>query len=77
MKKRAHELEFISQVVRDGSGTVPMKPSYLEALERNPLMADEYFELKPLSLTNKTFVAFNFNVFVVKLKYNTELKKVK
>jgi hypothetical protein len=68
MKKKAHELEFISQIKRDGSGTTKVKKSYLKTMLENSLMKDEYFELQCLSLTEKTFIAFNFNAFVVRVK---------
>lgn len=68
MKKKAHELEFISQIKRDGSGTIKVKKSYLKAMLENPLMKDEDFELHFLSLTEKTFIAFNFNAFVVRVR---------
>lgn len=68
MKKKAHELEFISQIYRDGSGTSKVEESYLETMLENPLMKDEDFELHSLSMSEKTFIAFNFNAFVVRLK---------
>jgi hypothetical protein len=68
MKKFARELIFISQINRDGSGTTPVKPDYLRAMLENKLMKDEPFKLKCLSMTEKTYIAFNFNAFVVKLK---------
>ena len=68
MKKKAHELDFISQIKRDGSGTVKISDSYLESMIENPLMKNSDFELHQLSLSEKTFIAFNFNVFVVRLK---------
>ena len=68
MKKLAKELIFISQINRDGSGTTPVKESYLKAMLENSLMKDEYFELHRLSLTEKTFIAFKFNTFVVRVK---------
>lgn len=68
MKKKARELEFISQIKRDGSGTTKVKKSYLKAMLDNSLMKDEDFELHRLSLTEKTFIAFNFNAFVVMVK---------
>jgi hypothetical protein len=68
MKKKAHELDFISQIKRDGSGTTKVKKSYLKAMLENSLMKDEYYELHCLSLTEKTFIAFNFNAFVVRVK---------
>ena len=68
MKRKAYQLEFISQINRDGSGTEKISDEYLNQMLTNTLMKDEYFKLYPLSLTNKTFIAINFNAFVVKLK---------
>jgi hypothetical protein len=68
MKKKAHELEFISQIKRDGSGTTKVKKSYLKAMLDNSLMKNQDFELHCLSITEKTFIAFNFNAFVVRLR---------
>jgi len=68
MKMKAHQLEFISQIKRDGSGTTKVKKSYLKAMLENSFMKDEDFELHCLSLTEKTFVAFNFNAFVVRVR---------
>ena len=65
-KAKTHELEFISQLNRDGSGVTPIDADYLKAMHENPLMQD--FDLSPLSLTEGTYVAFNFNVFIVKKK---------
>jgi len=68
MKFKAEHLEFISQINRNGIGTIPVPETYLKAMLENKLMKDEYFELHVLSLTEKTYIAFNFNAFVVKLK---------
>lgn len=68
LKKKAHELEFISVIKRDGSGTLPVTESYLKSLHENTIMKKEDFTLHVLSLTEKTYIAFNFNAFVVKLK---------
>jgi hypothetical protein len=68
LKKKAHELIFISQILRDGSGTMPVSESYLNLMLTNSLMRDEYFECHWLSLSQKTLIAFNFNAFVVKIK---------
>lgn len=63
MKKlKGKDLEFISQINRDGSGTTPVSKSYLEILQ------DEKFEMSVLSLTEKTYIAQCFNAFVVRLK---------
>ena len=68
MNKKAHELEFISQINRDGSGVKKVKKSYLKAMETNSLMINEDFILHRLSITENTYIAFNFNAFVVKIK---------
>lgn len=63
---KASDLIFIGQIKRDGSGIVPVEESYLKAMLENSLMGD--FRLRRLSITEDTYIAFNFNVFVVKLK---------
>ena len=68
MIKKAHELEFISIINRDGSGTTKVSESYLKAMVENNLIKDSYFKVYPLSNIEKTFIAINFNAFVVKLK---------
>ena len=68
MEKFAHELEFISQIKRDGSGVTKVKKSYLKSMLENKLMKDEKFYLKCLSISEKTYIAFNFNAFVVRIK---------
>lgn len=68
MKAKARELEFISQIIRDGSGTAKVEESYLKSMLENPLMKDEDFELHCLSLTEKTYLAMGFNSFVIRLK---------
>jgi hypothetical protein len=62
MKKYGRELQFISLVKRDGSGTLPVKPDLLEAIQ------EERFKVICLSMSEKTFIAFNFNCYVVRLK---------
>ena len=68
MEKKAHELIFISQIRRDGSGTSKVSKSYLKAMLENPLMKDEYFHVRRLSISHDTYIAIGFNSFVVKLK---------
>ncbi len=68
MEKKAHELEFISQINRDGSGTKKVKKDYLKAMLENPLMKDKYFDIYCLSITERTYIAIGFNSFVVRLK---------
>jgi hypothetical protein len=68
MIKYANGLEFISQIKRDGSGTHPVKESYLKAMLENKLMKNNPFFLVCLSMTEKTHIAFCFNAFVVRIK---------
>ncbi len=68
MKAKASELIFISQINRDGSGTTKVSEKYLKTMLENELMKDNFYELHHLSLSEKTFIAINFNAFVVKLK---------
>jgi hypothetical protein len=65
---KAENLIFISQIKRDGSGTKKISKRYLKNLTTNPLMKNENYNLHVLSLTEKTFIAINFNAFVVKIK---------
>lgn len=68
MKKKARELEFISQINRDGSGTTPLTAEYLDHLLSNEFSKEEEFEIRGLSLSEKTHIAIGFNSFVVRLK---------
>lgn len=74
MKLKAKDLEFISWINRDGSGTTPVSDSMLDMMLNNSLAKDEEFKIITLSLTEKTFIASNFNSFVVRLK-NDEIAK--
>ncbi len=65
---KPHQLEFISQINRDGSGTTKVKEDYLNEMLTNPLMKDELYVIHGLSLTEKTYIASGFNSFVVRLK---------
>ena len=56
------ELEFISEINRDGSGTEKIPESYLAMMQK------ETFRVYCLSMSQHTFLASNFNWFVVKLK---------
>ena len=73
MDKKGKELEFISFIRRDGSGTV-MVGSEWDKNKDYPKVDDmshldeELFELNCLSLSKKTFIASGFNSFVVRLK---------
>lgn len=73
MLKLAKDLEFISQINSDGSGTTPISKSYFEALN-SQMRKNDLYELKCLSFSKVTFIAFGFNVFVVKLKERDKIK---
>lgn len=68
MKKKAHELEFISLIKRDGSGTEEVSEDDLKYMLESPLMKNKDYELHHLSISKGTYIALSFNVFVVKLK---------
>ncbi len=61
VKKLGKELEFISCIKRDGSGTSPIEaePKHLQ---------ETTFVLAGLSITLGTFIASEFNSYVVKIK---------
>ena len=67
------ELEFISLVKRDGSGTIPVGTEWNQD-SRHPKTDDisyldnEKFKINAISLTYKTYIASGFNTWVVKLK---------
>lgn len=68
MKKQAHELIFISQIKRDGNGTIDVSDDLLDSMLNNPLCKNDFFKLHRLSLSEKTYIAIGFNSFIVKLK---------
>lgn len=68
MRKFAHELIFISQINRDGSGTTPVSKSYLDCMLNNSCCVNDKFKIRRLSITEDTYLAMGFNTFVVKLK---------
>lgn len=63
-KKKSTDLEFISQIKRDGSGTIPVKEEYIKYLDES----NHYFNIFCLSLSEKTYIANGFNSFIVRLK---------
>lgn len=65
---KASELIFLSQVKRDGSGVDEVSEDYKKGMLENPLMKDELFEIKVLSLSLNTYIASGFNTFIVKLR---------
>lgn len=67
MKRFAFELTFISQISPDGKD-IKMVPDELNKKLQSNEWADSSFELTPLSISNKTYIASGFNSYVVKLK---------
>jgi hypothetical protein len=62
MKKKGKNLIFISSISRDGKGVNMFENTDMSHLD------NEEFTLKRLSITNKTYIAFNMTVFIVKIK---------
>ena len=64
MKKSAlgKELEFISWIKRDGTGTEPVNQDHID------IMQEDEFRMSVLSLTRETFIACAMNCFVVRIK---------
>ena len=62
MKRYGYELEFISEIKRDGSGVDMLNDKNITYAKK------EIFKLQCLSLTKKTYIASNMNSFVVRLK---------
>lgn len=67
MKVKGKDLEFISRIKRDGSGTEPV--SDLKHARK------EEFNLNCLSISEGTFIAAGFNSYVVKRKSISEYSK--
>jgi hypothetical protein len=70
MRKLGEELEFISWIKRDGSGTDAISEDYLKMLQT------EEFDVTCLSMSQGTFIASGFNSFVVKLKEKKVLGEI-
>lgn len=62
MTKKGRELEFISRINRDGSGTTPVADSFIDFVQ------DEDFEMIRLSMTEDTWIATYVNSYVVRIK---------
>lgn len=61
-KIKGENLEFIIHVHRDGKGVTEMSPKDASHLD------DTMFSIIALSITKKTYIAFQFNIYVVKIK---------
>lgn len=73
MKKYGKELEFISWVKRDGSGTVMCGTKWDASMDCPKVddmsyLDEDRFKLTLISASRQTFIASGFNTFVVKLK---------
>lgn len=86
MRREGKELEFISYISRDGSGTIVIGTEDAEGehpkIDDMSYVDDEVFNLNALSLSRGTYIASGFNSFVVKLKkekpyINPEVKTIK
>lgn len=66
-------LEFISFIKRDGSGTIPIgtkwdKDCDFPKTDDMSYEDENWFNINQLSLSKQTYIASGFNSFVVKLK---------
>lgn len=61
MIRQGKNLDFISQINRNGSGTIPVT-------EVTKWMEETTFRLGCLSITHQTYIAMEFNSYVVKIK---------
>lgn len=62
MRKKGSELEFISRINRDGSGTTPVDDSFTDFVQ------DTDFKMIRLSMTEDTWIATYVNAYVVRIK---------
>ncbi len=62
MRMKGKNLEFLCLIKRDGSGTEVIPNDSIKSLERNE------FSLIRLSLVHDTWIASEFNCYVVKIK---------
>jgi hypothetical protein len=73
MKYKGKQLDFISFIKRDGTGTIMVgtkwdKNKSYPKVDDMSYLDDEIFEVTCLSLSNKTFIASGFNSFVVRIR---------
>jgi hypothetical protein len=73
MEYKGKQLEFISFIKRDGTGTVMVgtewnKDKGYPKVDDMSYLDDEIFEVQCLSLSQKTFIASGFNSFVVRIR---------
>lgn len=70
MTKKGRELEFISRINRDGSGTTPVDDSFIDFVQ------EDDFDIIRLSMTEDTWIATYVNAYVVRLKKTTMSNKI-
>ena len=63
MKVKGSELVFVSWIKRDGNGTSDVSKEEMKHLNNT------VFHLNSLSITNKTYIACEFNSYVVRLRH--------
>mgnify|MGYP000129473677 CR=1 FL=1 len=68
MRGKAKNLIFISRIKRDGSGTYEPLPEEINFLKEE----NHNFELICLSMREGTYIAKDFNCYVVKLEQGQE-----
>lgn len=73
MEYKGKDLEFISLIKRDGSGTISVGTFWDEnsnhaKTDNIDYLDNEIFEVKTLSMSENTYIAHGFNSWVVKLK---------
>ena len=72
MKFLGKQLEFISLIKRDGSGTIPVGTPWTTESEHPKTddmsyLNNEKFTINCLSMTHRTYVASGFNSWVVRV----------
>lgn len=68
MRAKAKNLIFISRIIRDGSGTIPVEEKHIKYLTTNKFAMTEEYEINRLSISEGTYIASGFNSYVVKIK---------
>ena len=65
-RAKGSELVFVSRINRDGIGTIDVSKEDMKHLR------DVVFLLNSLSITNKTYIACEFNSYVVRLRHSNK-----
>lgn len=72
MTKKPTELIFISRIKRDGSGTKKVFKKDIKHLTTNPFAKETLYKITCLSISEGTYIASEFNSYIVKLKQPNE-----